>query len=672
MFEGIIRQLSKCLMSWTAAALLFMSMTADAADATFTIHIDATNLTGDQMLLSGAGAYLNAEEIQTFQLNAGTYSLYQAASGIGISAAFSFTVQADGTVSYAADAEGFLDGIGSDTLTVVGYPITVDATRLTADLFRLRGVAAPFLNAEIPQTIWLIPSASYVFDQAASGIGPSASFVFGVAADGTIAYDTSAEGFLDGMGSDTLTVVGYPITVDATGLTADLFRLRGVAAPFLNAEIPQPIRLIPSAFYVFDQAGTGIGPSASFVFGVAADGTITYAAAAEGFLDGKGSPLLKVSGYRVTIAACPLTSAKFRVRGVIKEALDAEMAQYLHVVPGSYVFDQIALGIGPIAAFMFDVDENGNISYDNRKEGFLDGRGTSTLMVAGYTLRIDGRDMAGGEAFRVYALTECGPKDVPQAITVVPGEYAVFQCNGVSLNRIVVEDDGVLRVVPGSMVSVARLDGLPPAACLGDLPPPLVCSSGYPIYRDSPPPTAVVSTAITDSCTEYPGQITLALKGSSEMTLECGVDVWMDPGAEAWDAGCTPLEVHRYNSGSDPYGPGPNTCAEGTYSVQYAAWNAEEQARSAIRTVNVDDRTPPSLKLKGTSYMTHPCGSGWLDPGVEALDACYGDVAPAVRQTGWVNGWQEGSYAVRYEVTDSGGNSALPVTRTVEVIDCPW
>ncbi len=168
------------------------------------------------------------------------------------------------------------------------------------------------------------------------------------------------------------------------------------------------------------------------------------------------------------------------------------------------------------------------------------------------------------------------------------------------------------------------------------------------------------------------GPLTLALNGDSEMTLECGVDTWSDPGAQAWDS-CGPLEVHRYNSGQDDYGPGPNVNAEGSYSVQYSAWSATGQTVSAIRTVHVDDRTAPTLTLKGADHMTHPCGSAWVDPGVEAMDACYGDLSAMVVRSGdYVNGWVPGVYTVRYVLTDSGGNSATPVTRTVEVGACPW
>jgi hypothetical protein len=168
------------------------------------------------------------------------------------------------------------------------------------------------------------------------------------------------------------------------------------------------------------------------------------------------------------------------------------------------------------------------------------------------------------------------------------------------------------------------------------------------------------------------GSPTLMLNGSSQMTLECGQSTWSDPGATAQDGCGFPLEVHRYNSGQDPYGPGPNTSAEGSYSVQYIAWDASGATVSAIRTVHVDDRTAPTLTLKGPAHMTHTCGTGWVDPGVEATDACYGDVSATVSKSGYVNGWVEGQYTVTYSVTDSGGNSAPAVSRTVEVVNCPW
>ena len=93
---------------------------------------------------------------------------------------------------------------------------------------------------------------------------------------------------------------------------------------------------------------------------------------------------------------------------------------------------------------------------------------------------------------------------------------------------------------------------------------------------------------------------------------------------------------------------------------------------SGERTVIVDDQTAPSLALLGPSYMVHTCATPWVDPGVTANDACSGTISTWVSRTGEVNAWAVGVYTLSYNVTDAGGNSATPVTRTVEVINCPW
>ena len=143
-------------------------------------------------------------------------------------------------------------------------------------------------------------------------------------------------------------------------------------------------------------------------------------------------------------------------------------------------------------------------------------------------------------------------------------------------------------------------------------------------------------------------------------------------GAQAFDGCGNSIPVHAFNTGTDSSGPGPTPGVEGTYSVSYVAWDAEGRTVSAIRTVTVNDSTAPTLALRGAARVTHTCGSQWVDPGVDSVDACYGNVAPQVQRSGEVNGWVAGSYTVTYSLTDSGGNSAASVSRTVEVVNCPW
>ncbi len=182
--------------------------------------------------------------------------------------------------------------------------------------------------------------------------------------------------------------------------------------------------------------------------------------------------------------------------------------------------------------------------------------------------------------------------------------------------------------------------------------------------------TRLVTVLPQTDCTAQLAAPLIALQGRSEETLECGRNTWTEPGALASDA-CGAVTVHTYNSGQDPYGPGPNAQAEGSYTVQYLAWNGQGTT-SAERTVVVKDTTPPTLRLKGPMRMTHTCGSNWVDPGVTATDSCYGDVSYSVQVTGSVNGWAAGTYTLTYQAKDPGGHLSNIQKRTVDVVNCPW
>ncbi|MDY7232317.1 DUF5011 domain-containing protein [Hyalangium rubrum] len=176
--------------------------------------------------------------------------------------------------------------------------------------------------------------------------------------------------------------------------------------------------------------------------------------------------------------------------------------------------------------------------------------------------------------------------------------------------------------------------------------------------------------ALTRSVGALEGAVTVTLNGAAEMTLECGVDTWVDPGATATDGDGAPLEVQTYNGGNDEYGPGPSSVAEGIYYVQYAAHDAEWNWDTKLRSVAVLDTRAPTLVLNGDAEVTHTCGSAYEDPRATVADECY-DVSSQLIITGEVNGWIEGTYTLVYEVVDGAGNAPAAVTRTVHVVDCP-
>jgi surface protein with Ig-like domain/Kelch motif protein/galactose oxidase-like protein len=182
------------------------------------------------------------------------------------------------------------------------------------------------------------------------------------------------------------------------------------------------------------------------------------------------------------------------------------------------------------------------------------------------------------------------------------------------------------------------------------------------LYSETPPPQA---------CDALPPVLTL--NGSADMTLECQIGgTYSDPGAQAVDGCGHAIAVHAYNTGADSSGPGPLVSYEGNYTVSYSAWDTAGQTVNASRTVHVVDRTAPTLTLKGPAHMVHTCNNPWVDPGVDAIDACYGNISSWAWHSGEVNGWAAGTYTVTYSVTDSRGNSAVPVTRIVDVVNCPW
>ena len=150
---------------------------------------------------------------------------------------------------------------------------------------------------------------------------------------------------------------------------------------------------------------------------------------------------------------------------------------------------------------------------------------------------------------------------------------------------------------------------------------------------------------------------TLTLNGDDQMHFECGT-AFTDPGATATVCGTS---VTVTTSGTvDIHTPG-------TYSITYSA-TANGFTVDATRIVTVEaDNSAPTITLNGASPMTVECHTSFTDPGAVAHDACAGDFAATA--TGTVDPNTVGVYIITYNATDPSGHSAVPVTRTVNVVD---
>ena len=81
----------------------------------------------------------------------------------------------------------------------------------------------------------------------------------------------------------------------------------------------------------------------------------------------------------------------------------------------------------------------------------------------------------------------------------------------------------------------------------------------------------------------------------------------------------------------------------------------------------IQDKVIPEITLVGDYRMTLAPGGLFTDPGATAFDDRAGDITSAVTVNGVVYDDDAGEYPVTYNVVDSSGNQAIPVTRIVQV-----
>ncbi len=86
------------------------------------------------------------------------------------------------------------------------------------------------------------------------------------------------------------------------------------------------------------------------------------------------------------------------------------------------------------------------------------------------------------------------------------------------------------------------------------------------------------------------------------------------------------------------------------------------------------DDTPPVLILKGDTLVDHVLNTPYDDAGATATDETDGNITNQIFVENNVNVDRLGFYKVTYKVVDEAGNEAVPVSRTVRVINLayPW
>ena len=157
----------------------------------------------------------------------------------------------------------------------------------------------------------------------------------------------------------------------------------------------------------------------------------------------------------------------------------------------------------------------------------------------------------------------------------------------------------------------------------------------------------------------------ISLAGDSSITITLGT-TFIDPGAAAFDNvdGTIPFSSFNVSGNVDSNTINVYTLS---YNVNDSSGNA---ATTVTRTVQVVNNNPPTIALIGNANVTVNQGETFTDPGISATDDIDGDITASVTVGGdAVNTAVPAVYIITYNVTDSHGNFAAEVTRTVTVLD---
>lgn len=176
---------------------------------------------------------------------------------------------------------------------------------------------------------------------------------------------------------------------------------------------------------------------------------------------------------------------------------------------------------------------------------------------------------------------------------------------------------------------------------------------------DSPeptPPNPVVPTPDTTIPV-------ISLNGDANLSVEAGT-TFTDPGATANDNIDGDISTGITSSGN------VDTSVIGDYTITYnVSDSSSNDAVEVSRTVTVADTIAPVLSLVGNTSISLEVGENYADTGAIATDSFEGDISTRIASTGSVDTTMLGEYILMYNVSDSSGNNAVSIMRTVNVVD---
>ncbi len=184
----------------------------------------------------------------------------------------------------------------------------------------------------------------------------------------------------------------------------------------------------------------------------------------------------------------------------------------------------------------------------------------------------------------------------------------------------------------------------------------------YTVTYDAVDATGNAATQVTRTVNVTPDATppVISLVGTTPISFALGIP-YVDAGATALHNIDDPLAVTTVNP--------VDVNLAGTYTVTYdavdAAGNNAVQVTRTVTVTVIPDTTPPVITLLGATSVNIELGTPYVDAGANALDNFDGVVGVTTNNPVDVN--TVGSYTVTYDATDTAGNAAVQVIRTVNV-----
>ncbi len=172
------------------------------------------------------------------------------------------------------------------------------------------------------------------------------------------------------------------------------------------------------------------------------------------------------------------------------------------------------------------------------------------------------------------------------------------------------------------------------------------------------------TTPPADTPTDTPAvsEVTITLIGGKSITLPLGAS-YVELGATAYSTADSKTVDVTVNSGL------VNTNIVGSYSVYYSAVDSKGNTAQTTREVVVADTIKPILTLKGDAYLSWEAGEGFVDPKATVSDNYDPNRDISAYNLSTLNTNAVAKYIIKYRASDSSGNKADEIERTVDVND---